>query len=151
MDVVSEGIDDRGEVSGKDAGVKVKEVLKAVHVGPLHKVLPILQLGQQAIFLSQPETRPDQKKTGPGQNGKYSCWDEEGLPADQEVLFHCHQLMALTCHAAHLFKWEWSMRTTRCQNRPPRKLQRVLERLSASELMDGAISGLSTVRTPEER
>ena len=45
MDVVSEDIDDRGEVCGKDTGVKVKEVLKAVHVGPLHKVLPILQLG----------------------------------------------------------------------------------------------------------
>lgn len=74
--MVSEDIDDRGEVCGKDTGVKVKEVLKAVHVGPLHKVLPILQLGQQTFLLSQ--------------------------PADQEVLFHCHQLMALTCHAAHL-------------------------------------------------
>jgi len=77
--VVSEGIDDRGKVSGKDPGVKVKEILKAVHIGSLHKVLPLLQLGQQTILLSQ--------------------------PADQEVLFHCHQLMALTCHAAHLIIW----------------------------------------------
>ena len=28
--------------------------------------------------------------------------DLKVIPADQEVLFHCHQLMALTCHVAHL-------------------------------------------------
>ena len=62
MDVVSEGIDDRGEVCGKDPGVKVKKVLKDVHVGSLHKVLPVLQFGQQTILLSQPE-RPSVKGT----------------------------------------------------------------------------------------
>ena len=60
--MVSEDIDDRGEVCGKDTGVKVKEVLKAVHVGPLHKVLPILQLGQQTLLLSQPGTRSSEEE-----------------------------------------------------------------------------------------
>ena len=43
--MVSEDVDDRGEIGGQDPGVKVKEVLEAEHVGSLHKVLSILQLG----------------------------------------------------------------------------------------------------------
>ena len=58
VDVVSEAVEDRGEICGKDPSMEVKEVLKAVHVCSFYKVLPVLQLGQQAVLLSQPETRP---------------------------------------------------------------------------------------------
>ena len=54
-DVVSEDVEHRGEVGSKNPSVQVKEVLEAVHVGSLHKVLSVLQLGQQAVLLSQPE------------------------------------------------------------------------------------------------
>ena len=54
-DVVSEDVEHRGEVCSKNPSMQVKEVLEAVHVSSLHKVLSVLQLGQQAVLLSQPE------------------------------------------------------------------------------------------------
>ena len=62
MDVVSEDVEDRGDIGGKHPRVKVKEVLEAEHVGSLHKVLTILQLGQQPILLGQPANiRPSEQ------------------------------------------------------------------------------------------
>ena len=54
VDVVSEDVDDRGEICGQDARVDVKEVLEAVHVSAFYKVLSVFQFCQQAFFLSNP-------------------------------------------------------------------------------------------------
>jgi len=78
VDVVSEGVDDRGEISGQDARVDVEEVLEAIHVSAFYKVLSVFQFCQQAVFLSN--------------------------PADCKVLFHCHKLVTLACHIADLLR-----------------------------------------------
>ena len=57
VDVVSEGVDDRGEICGQDARVDVKEVLEAVHVSAFYKVLSVFQFCQQAVFLGNPGGR----------------------------------------------------------------------------------------------
>ena len=55
--MVSEGLDDRGEICGQDARVDVKEVLEAVHVSAFYKVLSVFQFCQQAVFLGNPGGR----------------------------------------------------------------------------------------------
>ena len=55
--MVSEGVDDRGEICGQDARVDVKEVLEAVHVSAFYKVLSVFQFCQQAFFLGNPGGR----------------------------------------------------------------------------------------------
>ena len=57
VDVVSEGVDDRGEICGQDARMDVKEVLEAVHVSAFYKVLSVFQFCQQAFFLGNPGGR----------------------------------------------------------------------------------------------